>query len=128
MSEPNVKGYWSLAIGICLGVFCIVALVSWAGDVHWASNLWFGYTWSSLKGNGPEALVQTIVYGAIAIIFVPVVRRFIAHEFGKIHESIHVHSVEAQAHLHHIAEWMELPKFEHSDQYKDHVAKYEDPK
>ena len=73
------------------------------GNWHWAGNLWFNYGWPSDKGNGPEALQQTIVYFTIAAVFVPVVRHFIAREFDKVHHSIHVHGTEITAHLHHIA-------------------------
>lgn len=30
----------------------------------WLHTLWFNYFWPSLQGNGPEALMQTVVYGA----------------------------------------------------------------
>ena len=49
------------------------------------SNLWFGYFWPSLQGNGPEALIQTVVYGAIAVLFVPPVRHWFEREHDKIH-------------------------------------------
>lgn len=63
------------------------------------SHLWLGYFWPSLKGNGPEALVQTILYGLIALIFVPPVRRWaerhvhalkehITAEHAKVHEKL----------------------------------------
>jgi len=54
--------------------------------------------WPSLKGNGPEAAAQTVVYGAIAIIFVPAVRRFIKRELGKIHAKIDQAHQALQAH------------------------------
>lgn len=52
------------------------------------SNLWFNYVWASLKGNGPEAIVQTIVYGLIAIIFVPPVRRWFNCHMKAVHEKL----------------------------------------
>ena len=42
----------------------------------WLYTLWFGYVWPSLKGNGPEAVVQTIVYGAIAMAVYPPLRKW----------------------------------------------------
>lgn len=56
--------------------------------MHWLQTLWFGYAWPSLKGNGPEALIQTVVYGALAVIFVPVVRRFVKTEMRKVHAKL----------------------------------------
>jgi len=44
--------------------------------VNWVNYVWIDYFWASLKGNGPEALVQTVVYGAVAALFIPAVRRF----------------------------------------------------
>lgn len=55
---------------------------------HWLYTLWFGYAWSSDKGNGPEAIQQTIVYGLAAIILIPPVRRFLKFEFDKVHAKI----------------------------------------
>ena len=52
------------------------------------SNLWFGYAWPSIKGNGPEAIFQTVLYGAIAIIFVPPIRRWFVEEHKKIHAKL----------------------------------------
>lgn len=125
MTEPTPPPkYWIPAVVICAVVFLGVALASYFFHWHWAGTLWFGYTWPSLKGNGPEALVQTIVYGAIAIIFVPVVRRFIARIANDIHHSIHVHGTEITAHLHHIGKHLDLPEFEHSDAYQEHLAKH----
>ena len=49
------------------------------------SNLWFGYFWPSLKGNGPEALVQTVVYAAIAVLLWPFIRK----EIHKGEEDLH---------------------------------------
>jgi hypothetical protein len=121
------RGYWGISIFTCAVLFVIVASVSYFGNWHWAYNLWFNYGWSSDKGNGPEALQQTVVYAVIAIVLVPAVRRFIKREFDKVHHSIHVHGTELQAHLHHIAEKSGLPKFEHTDAYKDHVADHQEP-
>jgi hypothetical protein len=125
--DSTSKGYWGLAILVCSIVFLVVALVSILGNWHWLYTLHFGYLWPSIKGNGPEALAQTAVYFLIAAIFVPVVRKFIAKEFAKVHHSIHVHGTEITAHLHHIAKESGLDPFEHSDEYKAHVANHEAP-
>jgi hypothetical protein len=123
-----VKGYWGLAILVCAIVFLLVALVSILGNWHWLYTLHFGYLWPSIKGNGPEALAQTVVYFIIAAIFIPVVRKFIAREFAKVHHSIHVHGTEITAHLHHIAKYTDgVPPFEHSDEYKAHIANHQEP-
>ena len=53
--------------------------------MHWLYGLWFNYFWPSLKGNGPEALVQTAVYGTIAVIFIPPVRKWARREAEKLH-------------------------------------------
>jgi hypothetical protein len=72
---------------------------------HWFYTLWFGYGWPSDRGNGPEALQQTIVYAAIAAIFVPIVRHFFLRELKKAHDEVHEH-------LHHIADELGLKRFE----------------
>jgi hypothetical protein len=75
------------------------------GIGHWFYTLWFGYSWPSDRGNGPEALQQTILYGVIAAIFIPIVRNFIRRELKKEHDEIHEH-------LHHISDELHLERFE----------------
>ena len=48
--------------------------------VHTLYILWFGYFKPSLYGNGPEALVQTAAYAAIAVAIYPPLRKFIERE------------------------------------------------
>lgn len=79
---------------------------------HWFWNLWFSYAWPSDKGNGPEAIQQTIAYAAIAVVFVPVVRRWIKREADKIHNELH-------AHLHHISDHLGVPRYERKDKPKE---------
>lgn len=122
------KGYWGLAILVCFVLFVFIALVSFLGNWHWADNLWFNYSWPSDKGNGPEALQQTVVYALAAAVFIPVVRHFIAKEFAKVHHSIHIHGTELTAHLHHITRQVGGPPFEHSPEYKEHIANHVEPK
>jgi hypothetical protein len=131
--DPDIQrtptdGYWYPAVLISILVVGVVAVVSLLGNWHWASDLWFNYSWSSDKGNGPEAIQQTIVYAAAAALLVPLVRKFIAREFAKVHHSIHIHGTEITAHLHHVTEKMGLPRFEHSDAYKAHIAEHKAPK
>jgi hypothetical protein len=80
-----------------------------AEAVNWLHDLWFSYFWPSLQGNGPEALVQTVVYGAIALIFIPPVRRWMARHVESIkahvsaeHQRLHDRLDEHQALLHHV--------------------------
>lgn len=73
--------------------------------MNWLYNIWYGYGWPSLKGNGPEALVQTIVYGIIAIILIPPVRRWFKAEYQKVHDRLdhaHERQEEITRHLQHI--------------------------
>ena len=66
--------------------------------MHWLWSLWFNYTYPSLKGNGPEAICQTLVYGVLAVILIPPVRRFVRAEFAKVHTKID-HSHELLQHV-----------------------------
>jgi len=56
--------------------------------MHELVYIWINYFWASLKGNGPEAVVQTVVYGGIGILLIPVARRFIRNEAKKLHSEI----------------------------------------
>ena len=120
---------WLLA-AIVVGVpFVVVTVLSLSLHWHWLPNLWFNYGWPSDKGNGPEGLQQTIVYGAIAAVLVPAVRHFIAREFEKVHHKIdHVHATmvthheqhkamteELHDHLGHVCGGLRLPEFKRKD-------------
>ena len=50
--------------------------------------LWFDYGYPSLKGNGPEALVQTIVYGMIAFAVYPPLRKWAKRETEHLHAKV----------------------------------------
>ena len=63
-------------------------------DIH---QLWFSYFIPSLWGNGPEALVQTVVYGVAAWIFIPKVRKYVDNHVKSIHERLERHHAEAMA-------------------------------
>jgi hypothetical protein len=51
-------------------------------------TLYYGYLWPSLKGNGPEAIAQTVLYGAIAVLVVPAARAFITRHVGDLHDKL----------------------------------------
>jgi hypothetical protein len=66
--------------------------------MNWLYTLWYGYVWPSLKGNGPEAVVQTVVYGAIAMVLIPPVRKWWEAKFSEVHSKLD----EAHAKLDHV--------------------------
>jgi hypothetical protein len=110
--DEETRDYWVISVLICLVIFFVLALASYYSHWHWLPSLWFGYTWPSLKGNGPEALVQTIVYGAVAIILIPPVRKFIKREFDKVHKTIKDGHDELHDHMHHLADKLGVERFE----------------
>ena len=71
--------------------------------MHEVNYIWINYFWASLKGNGPEALVQTVVYGALAYSFVPAFRRFVNNHVRSIHVKLDAQHAEKmeQAERHH---------------------------
>lgn len=79
--------WWAAAIIVIIPV-ALIAILSWQLHWNWLPNLWFQYAWSSDKGNGPEALQQTIVYALIAAVLIPAVRHFIAAKFEDVHKKI----------------------------------------
>ena len=52
---------------------------------HEITYLWFGYAWPSLKGNGPEALIQTVAYAAVAVAVYPPLRHWASRETAHLH-------------------------------------------
>lgn len=54
----------------------------------WLHTLWFGYFYPSIKGNGPEAIIQTVAYFLIAVALVPVLRKAVKHEAEKLHKKL----------------------------------------
>lgn len=54
--------------------------------VHEFWSLWFNYFWPSLKGNGPEALVQTVAYAAVGVVLLPVFRKVLREEAERAHK------------------------------------------
>ena len=79
--------------------------------IPWLHTQWFGYFWPSDKGNGPEAIQQTLVYGLIAAILIPPVRHFFKRHFEKLHSKMD-HIIE---HTESIPDYVEpeFEKFEH---------------
>ena len=51
--------------------------------MHIFWTLWYGYNWPSLKGNGPEAIDQTIVYAAIGLMLYPPLRKWSRRELKR---------------------------------------------
>jgi hypothetical protein len=68
--------------------------------VNWLHTLWFGYFWPSDKGNGPEALTQTVIYATIAVLLVPPIRHAL-ERFAKRHvASLKAHAEAENAKIH----------------------------
>ena len=57
--------------------------------MHVLYILWFGYTWPSLKGNGPEALAQTVAYAAVAVAVYPPLRKWATKEERAMRAELH---------------------------------------
>ena len=57
--------------------------------MHVLYTLWFGYTWPSLKGNGPEALAQTVAYAAVAFAVYPPLHRWATKEERAMNAELH---------------------------------------
>ena len=130
MSGPDdsTRPFWVLATLFSCGIVALIALLSWQLHWDWISNLWFNYAWSSDKGNGPEAIQQTIIYAAIAVVLIPPIRKAI-ERFAKRHvDSIKAHAAAEHDALHekldhiihhsgdipnkptHANDWKERPK------------------
>ena len=56
--------------------------------MNWLYTLYFGYLWPSLKGNGPEALAQTIIYGLAAVALYPPLRKAAKREAEHLHAKL----------------------------------------
>jgi len=67
--------------------------------VHW-HHLWFGYFVPSLWGNGPEALVQTVVYGTLALVLVPPVRKWVERHVKAHFDQLHARLDKEKTELH----------------------------
>jgi uncharacterized membrane protein len=87
-----------LVIGAVV-VIVAVSVVAYFSHWHWLGNLWFNYAWSSDKGNGPEAIQQTIVYALLAVLIIPPVRKWFLAKFHRIHQKIDQGHAEIKEHL-----------------------------
>ena len=56
--------------------------------MNWLYVLYFGYLWPSLKGNGPEAIAQTIVYSVVALAVYPPLRHALKRETEHLHAKL----------------------------------------
>lgn len=59
--------------------------------MHWIGHLWSAYFWPSDEGNGPEAIQQTVVYAAIAVLVWPPARKAIHLFVDRKADSIKAH-------------------------------------
>ena len=57
--------------------------------MHTLYVLWFGYFKPSLYGNGPEALIQTVVYAAVAVAVYPPLRKWATKEERAMRAELH---------------------------------------
>ena len=57
--------------------------------MHTLWYIWIDYFWASLKGNGPEALVQTATYAAIVIAVYPPLRKWLTREEREAAAELH---------------------------------------
>jgi hypothetical protein len=81
--------------------------------MHVLYVLWFGYTYPSLKGNGPEALFQTFLYGLLAWLFVPPFRKWINGHMKALHDKFDHHERLLQ---HVIKHSKDIPPYVHRDE------------
>ena len=86
---------------------------------HWLSSLWFNYCWPSLKGNGPEAAIQTLVYALAAYLLIPPVRKFVNSHIKGLHSKLDAQHEERlrQAEVHH-SDAIKLAKAHHEAHLK----------
>ena len=57
--------------------------------MHTLYVLWFGYFKPSLFGNGPEALIQTVAYAAVAVAVYPPLRKWATKEERAMRAELH---------------------------------------
>jgi uncharacterized membrane protein len=73
------------------------------------NSIWINYFWSSDKGNGPEAIQQTVLYAAVAAILIPAVHRFVKRELEKIHNKLDSAHMKMDHIIFHSKDIPELP-------------------
>jgi ABC-type Fe3+ transport system permease subunit len=74
-SEKGAVGTVIFVLAILVLIGAVVGIVAYLATGNHAGVLWFNYAWSSDKGNGPEAIQQTIIYAAIAALIYPPSRK-----------------------------------------------------
>lgn len=73
--------------------------------MHWLTYLWLNYFWPSDLGNGPEAIQQSVLYAAIAVLFIPPIRKYFSRHIKSLHDKLDEHHKAqlAQSKKHHEA-------------------------
>lgn len=98
--EQETRALWIIAAIVVAVPLAVIAILSWQLRWDWLPNLWFNYAWSSDKGNGPEAIQQTILYGAVALVLIPPLRHAL-ERFAKRHVAdLKAHVTEEHRKLH----------------------------
>jgi hypothetical protein len=65
--------------------------------VNWLHAFWFGYVWSSVKGNAPEDGLSLIIVAMATALLIPPVRMFFERHFSSVHEKLRARHEEAKA-------------------------------
>lgn len=97
-SDDDTRFTRWLVLGAVI-VIVAVSLVAYFSHWPWLSSLWFNYAWTSDKGNGPEAIQQTIIYALVAVLVIPPVRRWFGRRFHDVHEKIDTVHATVRAHI-----------------------------
>lgn len=74
------------------------------------SNLWFGYWWPSIKGNGPEDLTSLAITALIASVLYPPLRKWWKERERAVHAKIE-HNATLLAHI--IKHSPDIPNHDH---------------
>lgn len=84
--------------------------------MNWLHHLWFTWFWPSDLGNGPEGIQQTVLYGIIALIFVPPIRRWFKRHIKSIHDKLdHQHEEHLTLIAQHHKEAMRKADLHHAE-------------
>lgn len=87
--------------------------------MSWLSHLWFGYGWSSDKGNAGENLQWTALAILVASLLIPRVRKFIERHVKGLHDKLdHHHEMILQQNEAHHEEALQLAR----DHHEAHLA------
>ena len=112
-----VRAHWRTVLYV-IAAFCLWGLAQELWN-HGLGTIWFNYFWSSDKGNGPEAIQQTVVYAAIGIYFIPKVRAWVNNHVKSLHDKMDAHHAEhiQLANDHHAEHMAKL-----DTQHAEHLA------